>query len=175
MNENLTDIIEAIVWLMVFIIWFMVTLWRKLRQEKKKEKSASASVPEVLERGDTQKIPKDKTRATSVRQIFGSLKGDLENFFEDIARMQNAEKQTSLPDKSEKTGKDIAGAAHGPDMPDDISEHIESVQTDVFESPKRTSRSPFRLKLSKKNLQQAVVYSEVLGPPVALRENDKTF
>ncbi len=170
MNENLVDIIKAIVWGAVFVIWFLITLWKKLRQNK-----SAPPLPEVSARGDSQDTKKDKKRKIPVRQIFGSLKGDLEDFFEDIVKVQKGEQQRPLPGKSEPTREDIASVTHRPDICADISKDIESFQTHVSESQKRASCSPFCLKLSKRDLRQAVVYSEILGPPIALRENNKTF
>lgn len=151
MIADFADVLKTLFWFVAIIIW-IVSQFRK--QPGKKGKS--------LKPGDNQRNLKDK-KHVSIR-----------DFFKDIANMQSGQERI-LSQHEEPT--EAIEIIHPESLVKEsrraTSEKNRPAQKLSDGEEIRIPRSPVPLSLSRRNLQQAVVFSEILAPPIALRDEGR--
>ncbi|MDM8525240.1 hypothetical protein QUF80_17860 [Desulfococcaceae bacterium HSG8] len=167
MNAD-TDTIKTIFWVIVIIFWVLSSLVKFLRK-KDKSKPGPPPLPRTTEHSDARK---EEEKKSPVR----SLKEGLANFFEEIVMAQNEGFQKILPvgEAVQKSSPSVAPDHDAPAKPAESDATPAEVRKPASEDYYETEKVsvPAGLDLSGEGLRRAVVFSEILGPPVALRGDD---
>ena len=151
MDNDTADIIKTIIWAVIFIFWAGWQFFKKLTGAIKKD------APAQSRKNKKQAAPRKKTKA---------IGDSLRDFFEEITKVRKAEKPVSPPPpekpkaatakrKKQQTPAETPSAVSAPAMP----------PADLFSEETG-------LHLSAQDMRQAVIFSEILGPPLALRDTD---
>lgn len=152
----MADILESLVWIAVILFWLFTQV---LKGRSKKGKPA----PVADQRSDERKTP--------AKQTMGALKSGLREFFNEIAKMQE-DKRESSSRRRETVQKPLPPPL--PPRPDrDASKQKPPVEP--YGEKKRVPELSIRQALSGQSLRQAVLLREILGPPVALKDDDRRF
>jgi hypothetical protein len=155
MYADTENIIKVIFWMVVFFIWILSRIVKFFRKK-----------PEPV---SPQKSKSGKKEAPRAKGLGEAFKESLRTFFEDIAESEKEEKSAS---KKEPVQREIPPPLKPPSEPEPervIHEPVPSAQVISEEG------IPLQAFLSGRGLQQAVVMSEILAPPVALRRDEKRF
>lgn len=154
MSDSTTDIIKGIFWIIIFFIWIFSRILKKIPQKK----------------GD----PGQK----NVRQI----KENVGDFFKELS-----EKMKEGESKAEAVSKPLITVTASentlpPPIPQDKTKPVKAYPTEKM-TPDSSSRqvrecSPpcnlSQINLAfRKNLRQAIIFSEILAPPLALRNDEE--
>ncbi|MDM8552293.1 hypothetical protein QUF72_19565 [Desulfobacterales bacterium HSG2] len=153
MSANFADVLETLFWLVIIIIW-IVSQFRK--------KGKDISGPALSKSSKPDDNQKDK-------------RVGIRNFFEEITRMQDGG-QKKFHSQREEPAEELE-IIH----PEPVIKESRHAKAEVTRpTPKhssgeeiRTPRSPVPLSLSRKNLRQAVIFSEILALPIALRDDGR--
>jgi len=158
MKADTSDVIEGIIWLVVILIWFISNIVKG----RKKKKSAKLSQAEKQEdRRDRQQ--------SSRRKAGGLLSGNLKGFFKEIAMLQ---KRESSPQTQKPPGQSFTLPAQPRETKPPLIAP-EEIRHKSFSSDETEGGSG--MKLSGDELRRAIIYSEIIGPPVALRSDERRF
>jgi hypothetical protein len=141
MNSNLIDSLVSLVWVAFALIWILARFWKGSRGEKKHQ-VAPPPLPK--------KQPVQRSDASEPKQPETTLGSD-------------------LGDDSFAPPDDMPLQRPHPVETVTISEaEAEAIRPEAMPSEK-ASRFPKDFRLSGEEWQQAVVLSEILGPPIALK------
>ncbi len=107
-------------------------------------------------------------KGDSGQNRYEMLKGNFSGFFKEVS-----EKMELAGQKTESVRKPLTSIVQPKyELPPPIpGNKTGTVTASVTET--RVSESPFGLNLSPKGLRHAVILSEILGPPIALRNEDE--
>lgn len=160
MEANFADVLEAIFWIVIFLIWLV----NRIRKGSEKKKQTPPPLPKSPTPAEPQRSRQNKEE-TSAKGTSGLV----QNILEEMVRVQA---------KRKAVGPTTPPA---PPQDEDVLEIIEAPTEEVpkHRSVVRVKKKPRRLRLrldlSGQGLRQAVLLREILGPPVALRNDDTRF
>ncbi len=162
MNSNLIDTLVSLVWVAFALIWILARFWKGLRGEKKKQDAP----PPLPRKKSVQKSGEPEAKQPKI------LRSDLEDFFEEVAKLRGGKRQETEATQQEKASETSRQASPA-DAPSEAFAIAEAEPDDIRSVPipfEKTSRFPNNFRLSGEEWQQAVVLSEILGQPIALRD-----
>jgi len=145
MSDSTTDIIKGIFWIIVFFIWVFSRILKKIPQKK----------------GDS-----GQNKVQLIKENVG-------DFFKELSeKMKEAGQKTEKPITTISGPKDKLPPPIPQGKINDLQNRftVVPVKATVSET-QRVSESRFRL--SPKDLRQAVIFSEILAPPIALRNEEE--
>ncbi|RLC13531.1 MAG: hypothetical protein DRI57_16040 [Deltaproteobacteria bacterium] len=169
MKANLSDILEGLFWFVIFAVW-LISRFRQQPKKKAKEAPVPPPLSESSSGADNQRTQKEE-KQTPAHETFKLLKGGLRGFLEEMAKMQQGGQMT--PPQNEQADWEQAHVAPKPVKTDVPRPKPEEPSPEPESRPRRLPT--MRLNLSRKGLRQGVLFREILGPPVALREEEKQF
>ncbi|OQY59491.1 MAG: hypothetical protein B6245_06360 [Desulfobacteraceae bacterium 4572_88] len=168
MNSNLIDTLVSLVWVAFALIWILARFWKGLRGEKKKQDAP----PPLPRKKSVQKSGEPEAKQPKI------LRSDLEDFFEEVAKLRGGKRQETEATQQKKASETSrqASPADAPspaEVPAEVFAIAEAEPDDIRSVPmpfEKTYRFPNNFRLSGEEWQQAVVLSEILGAPIALRD-----
>ncbi|MCP5005649.1 MAG: hypothetical protein GY941_17195 [Planctomycetes bacterium] len=158
-----------IIWAIIFVVFLIVTI---LRNRARVKTSPSKEIP----RGNKQRtVERNETLGNLIEEVFG---------MEGLVRKPKTQKRKQKSKVSEKEpGTRQKIEKPGPKVRSKIGEFTHSLPLKVKEEKKHTHISkeervyktrPWKAK-SKEALQDAIVFAEIIGPPIAKRKNHRIF
>jgi len=156
MKADTSDVIEGIIWLVVILIWFISNIVKG----RKKKKPAKLSQAEKQE--DSQQ--------SSRRKAGGLLSGNLKGFFKEVAMLLKRESSPQTPPGQSFTLPAQPRETKPPLIAPEEIRH-KSFSSEYYDETEGDSG----MKLSGDELRRAIIYSEIIGPPVALRSDERRF
>jgi hypothetical protein len=165
MDNDTADLIKTIIWLLIFIFWIGFQFFKKLAGAIKAIKKDTA--PQPQENGLKNGLSVF-SRGSSTDKKAGSVRDSLRGFFEEVMKMQKAEKPEPPPLKkpdSKSVPRKKQRATTAASKPEEKTVHVLTQQTAL-------SSEEIRPSLSAEDMRQAVIFSEILGQPLALRDRD---
>lgn len=162
MNANSVDTIISIMWLILAVVGILVSALKR-REKKKKRADIPPPVPG--------KQPAQARDASETNQP-KILRADLENFFREVAGLKAAAQQKKADEQKEEAHEPPVQASPPP-LPKDIADAEPDAEHEMPAPSEKAHRARFPegFRLSAREWQRAVVMSEILGPPIALRDH----
>ncbi|OQX23357.1 MAG: hypothetical protein BWK80_26475 [Desulfobacteraceae bacterium IS3] len=147
MDNDTADFIKTIIWVLIFFLWAGWQFFKKLTGIIKKD------APPQSRKNKKQAVPRKKTKA---------IGESLRDFFEEITKAQKAGKPESPPPP--KKPKAVSAPRKKQQTPAAVSAPAQQ--------PAALFSEEILPHLSAEDMRQAVIFSEILGAPLALRDTD---
>lgn len=170
MKADASDIIEGIIWIIVVLIWFISGIVKSFRKGRKKKEAGKKPTPAQRARQENQK---DKEKP-SPQETWTMLKGNFEDFFKEVARLREEKTPPPVPEPPRKTAPTNAWVEDEPPQAERSRRQETPVPGAYKEGQSDTAPALIR-NLTGDELRRAVIYREILGPPVALRNDENPF
>lgn len=182
---DLFDLLEKIAPVLVFLFWIMITIFsqsRKIRQKKSREAAPSTNANSQYK----------KPNYTSDRSPYGATKKRSQNpAFEDLKRKLETIFNESLPQIDEDDESTLEETDAQPSVPMSVASEINSMERtkkersqtvvkkwysnegfNAYDRPESTSgKTSMKLDLSIEKIREGFILSEIIAPPVALRDD----
>lgn len=182
---DLFDLLEKIAPVLVFLFWIMISIFsqsRKTRQKKSRESAPSTNASSQYKKPDytSGRSPYETTKKQSQNPTFEDLKRKLETIFNESLPQIDVDDESTLEETDTQPPAPMSAEPEVTSMESTKKERSQKVVKkwysnegfNAYDQPESTSgRTSVKLNLSIEKIREGFILSEIIAPPVALRDD----